>query len=141
VVTEGETLFDLESSGLLFLSKSNEIMRPYDYFVEMPFVQLMLINLAIAKRQKRTLFPEAMLFFPTALREWNWTDFELMLPHLHSARCRSLSELIRHRFDGRFSLHQLLSGSRGRQAFLDIEVSLNNYDVFYEDHQYDSPWH
>jgi hypothetical protein len=132
-----ETLLQLERTGLIFLSKSQQCVEEGNYIVEMPFVQLKLINAAVAHKQLRALFPHDLLFFPSRHRPWKWDDFELMLPHFHTTICRAFSELHGARYNHRFKLSQILRGCRGPSAMLDIEVRMKAFDVFHEDSQYD----
>ena len=134
MVTKDETLSELERTELLFLSKESGFEQGY-FMVQMPFVQLKLINYALAKKKKRTLFPNELLFFPAFTRAWRWADFELMLPHFHSTLCRAFSEQLGSLFDDQFPLKNILRGCRGPQAFLNLKVSLTDFGVFYEDHQ------
>ena len=134
-MTKDETLSELERTGWLFLAKTKDVDEGY-YIVQMPFVQLKLINAALANTQLGPLFPNDLLLFPSKHRPVKRDDFKLMLSHFHSTICRAMGEVLGSRYNGRVSLKKLLRGSQGSEEFLETEIRLDQFGVFHESEQY-----
>lgn len=132
-ISKRYTLEQAERASLVFLSPhpSGAVC------VSLPFVLLRVMN-NLLSQMRREVFPPDFLFSPTSNREWQWQNFELLLPYFY--RLLLLAFSATPELPARATLLDVLRGSTSSTSTTlqtrRITLPTTSFDVFKEKYKY-----
>ncbi|CAG8724885.1 13539_t:CDS:2, partial [Funneliformis caledonium] len=86
ICTSGISIGELERSGLIYLSNTNDEW----YTIVMPFMLLKVLNNKLLVFNVEPVFQDNLLLIPTYETPWQWQNFELLYGHFQKALIDSL---------------------------------------------------
>lgn len=125
-----ETIEDIERAGELFLepsvhklssklppSKADEDLTfKKQFYVRVPFVQLVAAHTNIVKASGQELFPSHLLFSPSFDKKWSWHEFEQLHAYFQAFKIKALVELQRSRIEQKQSHLQYLTAKLKKEG-------------------------